>query len=153
MPYRNLFDIFFKKSDFIINLNYTVAASFLPKLIPYLALPFLTSMLTTDEMGILGYVASILSIITIFIGFQPQNFFNVKWSILSSNEKTVYFKSYILLCLISFFILLLIFMFLKNYEFFKISTKFNTSFFLILLFIGFSISFLNFHHTNNKIQT
>lgn len=141
----NLFSII-KKTNFLKNLNYTIGASFLPKLIPYLALPILTSILTTNEMGILGYTASLISLMSIIIGFQPQNFFNVKWSILSTKEKTVYFKSYILLCLISYFILLLILMFLKNYEFFKTSTIFNTSFFLILLFIGFSISFLNFHH-------
>ena len=146
MPYRNLFDVFFKKSDFIINLNYTVAASFFPKLVPYLALPFLTSMLTTDEMGILGYLASILSIITIFIGFQPQNFFNVKWSLLNNNEKTIYLKSYLLICFIAFLVFFISFIFAREYGFFKTSTIFNLKIFLMLLCIGFSISFINLHH-------
>jgi O-antigen/teichoic acid export membrane protein len=76
---------------------YSVGTSFVPKVVPYGFLGLIAASVGPEGMGTLGYVASLVTIFSILIGLQPQNFFNTHWSVLSDSEVSIYIKSYFLI--------------------------------------------------------
>jgi O-antigen/teichoic acid export membrane protein len=76
-----------------------LGASFFSRLVPYLCLPLIANNLSLTDMGIMGYLGSILMVATLIIGLQPQLFFNVHIATLTRLEVSQYTNCFMLVAL------------------------------------------------------
>ncbi len=94
----------------------------------FLILPILTYYLTKDDYGMIALITSVVTISTIYIGFFPSTFIMVKYSKFGKEKMAKYISNILVMMLITFLILCLILYFLKDYIF----TSYKDSGYLVI---------------------
>ena len=79
---------------------WSLKASVMPKLIPYLFLPFMLSRIGEAGMGYLGASYSIITIMSLIVGFQSFNYLNKFWATFKVEERTVAISNILTGCII-----------------------------------------------------
>jgi len=93
---------------FISNSLLYLGSTLLNNAVPFLLLPVLTHYLSVSDYGLLGFISSILGIVSIYIGFRPDIFLIVRGNQLPKEKIAQYIYNIFILTLSSFFIVLLI---------------------------------------------
>lgn len=103
------------------SLIYTFS-TILSKAIPFLLLPVFTAYLSKEDYGILGLIASIFGIASIYVGLRPSLFLIVKSPQMSKEDTANYIFNIFIVSLYLLFIVTIVLLVLKYILFDEIET-------------------------------
>lgn len=93
---------------------WSLKASLMPKLIPYLFLPFMLSSIGESGMGYLGASYSIITIMSLIIGFQSFNYLNKFWPSFKVEDRVVAISNILTSCIFMCLVFAIFFLPIKS---------------------------------------
>ncbi len=136
------------KNKLLSNVFIFTLSTVVNKGLNFFVLPILTFYLTKEDYGYLGFIMSVVTITSIYVGLWPGNFLVAKFSNYGKEKMAHYMSNIFVILLLSFAMVVAILLLLQDVIF----VNFKDSFFVIMLISFYTLFMVCFNILNTITQ-